>query len=92
MIQNFVHKGLGELFSDGKSAKVAPAHQARILRMLDALEDATKLEDLNIPGFRCHPLKGDRAGYYAMSVNGPWRITFKFEDGHASDVDLEQYH
>ncbi|MHB8151188.1 MAG: type II toxin-antitoxin system RelE/ParE family toxin, partial [Desulfobulbia bacterium] len=54
--------------------------------------DATKVEELNIPGYGLHPLKGGRKGEWSMKVSGNWRITFRFEDGHAFDVNLEDYH
>jgi toxin HigB-1 len=63
------------------------------LARLDALDAATELRQLDLPGFRLHPLKGEQAGRWAIDVNGPWRITFKWsDDGDAQRVDLEQYH
>lgn len=47
---------------------------------------------MNLPGFRLHPLKGDLAGYWAVSVSGNWRVIFRFEEGHAAEVDLLDYH
>jgi len=49
-------------------------------------------KDLDLPGYQFHSLKGDRKGSYAVSVSGNWRITFRFEAGDASDVNLEDYH
>lgn len=60
--------------------------------MLDRLDAAIRPEDMNLPGYRFHGLKGDRKGTYAVSVSGNWRITFRFEKGDAVDVDLEDYH
>lgn len=89
MIKNFSHKGLHELFTTRKSAKVAPHLQKRILARLDTLEAAIRADDMNLPGYDFHPLTGtDR---YTVHVNGPWCITFRF-DKDAYDVDLEQYH
>jgi len=47
---------------------------------------------MNLPGFRLHPLKGDLAGFWAVTVSGNWRIVFRFARGHADDVDLIDYH
>ena len=91
MIKSFRHKGLRELFETGKSRRVRPDLSARALRRLDALDAAALPSDLNIPGFGFHALKGGRERY-ALWVNGPWRITFDWQDGDAFKVDLEQYH
>ena len=91
MIKSFRHKGLRELFETGKSRKVRPDLSARALRRLDALDAAALTSELNIPGFGFHALKG-RQKRYALWVNGPWRITFEWQDGDAYQVDLEQYH
>lgn len=66
--------------------------QARILRRLDRLNAATGPEDMNLPGFDFHALKGVAPIRYTVHVNGPWCVTFAFEDGDATAVDLEQYH
>jgi proteic killer suppression protein len=92
MIASFRNKGLAELYRSGKSAKVAPELQARALRRLDALNLASAPEDLNIPGFDFHALKGRKPTRYTIHVNGPWCITFEWIDGDAKHVDLEQYH
>ena len=60
--------------------------------MLDALDVATKPEEMNVPGYRFHRLQGDRARSYSVSVTGNWRITFAFDGEHAIDVNLEDYH
>ena len=59
---------------------------------LTALETATTIDDMAVPGFRLHPLKGDRKGEWAMSVSGHWRTTFEFRDGNAYLIDYEDYH
>jgi toxin HigB-1 len=64
----------------------------RALRRLDALDQASRPEDLNIPGFDFHALKGFNPTRYTVHVNGPWCITFSFDQGDATDVDFEQYH
>jgi proteic killer suppression protein len=91
MIRSFRHKGLKELFLKGRSASVRADLQARCLRRLDALNAAGRPEDMNVPGFDFHPLRGKQQRY-TVHVNGPWCITFEFEDGGAWRVDLENYH
>jgi proteic killer suppression protein len=90
MIRSFKHKGLKALFDTGESANVRPDLQARALRRLDALDRADALNDLNVPGFDFHHLRG-RPRRYSLHVNGPWCITFEWIDGEALRVNLEQY-
>jgi proteic killer suppression protein len=59
---------------------------------LAALDSAIKVSDLDIPGYKLHPLKGDRKGIWAISVSGSWRLTFEFRDGHVYLLDYEDYH
>jgi len=91
MIKSFRHKGLDELFESGRSRKVRQDLQTRSLRILDTLDQAESLTDLNMPGFSFHALKG-MPKRYSIHVNGPWCITFEWDDGDALRVDLEQYH
>ena len=91
MIQSFRHKGLAELFERGRSRRVRADLHARCLRRLEALDQVEALRNLNLPGFGLHRLRG-RPERYSLYVNGPWRITFEWEDGEAVRVDLEQYH
>jgi toxin HigB-1 len=91
MILSFRHKGLAALFMDNDASKVRPDLADRSRNRLAALDVASKPEDLNIPGFDYHSLRG-KPQRYAVKVNGPWRITFEFEDGDALKVDLENYH
>ena len=92
MIQSFRHHGLKKLYEGGRSAKVAPDHVAKLQRILTALDRSNGPEGMDLPGFRLHPLKGRRKGYHAVSVSGNWRVTFRFEDGHAVDADYLDYH
>ncbi|MCX5515256.1 plasmid maintenance system killer [Kaistia algarum] len=92
MIVSFKNKGLEELFLEGKTAKISSKFHERIIVRLDALDAATKPEDVNIPGFNFHMLSPRSAGRYTVHVNGPWCVTFGFIDGNAFDVDFEQYH
>lgn len=91
MIKSFRSKPLRMLWETGKSKLDARLHD-RILRRLDRLDAATAPEDMNLPGFNFHPLRGFDPTRYTVHVNGPWCITFAFVDGDAVAVDLEQYH
>lgn len=91
MIKSFKHKGLSELYERGSSPRVWQDLQLRCLRRLDALEQADLLTDLNVPGFKFHGLHG-APKRYSLHVNGPWRITFEWEEGEVFRVNLEQYH
>ena len=92
MISTFKHKGL-ELFFTKSSYKGTPAqYAAKIERILDRLDAAKEPEDMDLPGYKFHPLKGDRKGAYAVSVTGNWRITFEFDGQDAVNVNLEDYH
>jgi proteic killer suppression protein len=92
MIRSFKSKGLGELWQTGTSRKINASLHQRVLRRLDALDSAERPEDMNAPGFDFHALRGHDPVRYTIHVNGPWCITFEFEDGDAMRVDLEQYH
>jgi toxin HigB-1 len=91
VIESFRHKGLKELFETGKSAKVDARLTQRCSDMLDALDAANNLNDVNLPGFSLHKLQG-KPVRYSIHVNGPWTITFEWNQPKASKVDLEQYH
>ena len=91
MIQSFKNKGLVELFERGHSRRIRQDLQRRCLRRLEALDQAESLPDLNMPGFNFHSLQG-LPKRYSIHINGPWCITFEWEDGDALRVDLEQYH
>jgi proteic killer suppression protein len=92
MITSFRHKGLKQLFETGKSKQISSDFSARLVRQLDALEQADEPGQLNFPGYDLHELKGERAGTWSMKINKNWRLTFRFEGGNAVDVDLEDYH
>ena len=91
MIKSFRHKGLAELFEQGRSRRVRQDLQARCLRRLESLDQAESLKELNVPGFNFHGLEG-APKRYSIHVNSPWSITFEWEDGDALRVDFEQYH
>lgn len=92
MIKTFCHKGLKRLFEQGKASGVSTDLVPRVIRRLDAIDAATAITDLALPGFDLHALKGERAGTWSVKVSGNWPITFRFESGAAHDVDLEDYH
>jgi toxin HigB-1 len=75
-----------------RPARVDPQHADKIARMVARLDVATRPEQLDLPGFRLHPLKGELAGYWSITFRANWRIIFRFEEGDATDVDLVDYH
>jgi len=92
MIKSFRHKGLRRFYETGSTAGIQAAHAKKIRLELTALDTATTIDDMAVPGFQLHPLKGDRRGEWAISVSGNWRITFEFRDGHAYQLNYEDYH
>jgi proteic killer suppression protein len=92
MIQSFRHKGLSKFFESGSIAGIQPHHAMRLRMLLAALDTAQSIEDMNIPGFRLHSLKGAERGRWSVWVNGNWRLTFEFKDGHAFVLHYEDYH
>ena len=92
MIRSFRHKGLRLLYEKGDRRKVSTVLADKVDRILARLDQAACEEDLNLPGYRLHLLKGDLAGFWSVTVNGNWRVIFRFQDGHANDVDLVDYH
>ena len=92
MIQSFRHKGLKRFYESGSAAAVQPHYAKRLRMLLTGLDTAQSIEDMDIPGFRLHPLKGEERGRWSVWVNGNWRVTFEFKDGHAYVLDYEDYH
>jgi toxin HigB-1 len=92
MIRRFRHRGLKRLYQDDDRREVNAEHADKIARMLARFDEATRPEQLDLPGFRLHPLRGDLAGYWSITVRANWRIIFRFEQGDATDVDLVDYH
>lgn len=92
MIRSFRHKGLKLLFEEDDRRKVQAAQADKISRILAFLDRATGPDDMALPGYWLHPLKGDLAGFWAVSVSGNWRIVWRFEGPDAADVDLIDYH
>ncbi len=92
MINSFRHKGLRRFYETGSTAGIQASHRKRLRMQLIALDTAGIINDMDIPGFKLHPLKGDRKGLWSISVSGNWRITFDFKDGNAYIVNYEDYH
>ena len=92
MIASFRHRGPKALYEGRTARRVAPEHVGRLRDILAALDFSRGPEGMNLPGFRLHALKGPLKGHYAVSVFGNWRVTFRFEDGAAVNVDYVDYH
>ena len=92
MIKSFKHRGLNALYDGRTARRVAPEHVERLRDILAVLDRSRRPQDMSLPGFRLHPLRGDLEGQWAVSVSGNWRVTFRFEDGEAVDVDYTDYH
>jgi proteic killer suppression protein len=92
VIEHFKHKGLVRLFEDDDRRKLPPSQIDKIARILARLNEAMTVQDMGLPGYRLHPLKGELDGLWSVTVSGNWRIIFRFENGSAYDVDLIDYH
>ncbi|ACH63584.1 MULTISPECIES: type II toxin-antitoxin system RelE/ParE family toxin [Vibrionaceae] len=92
MIKTFKHKGLKKFFETGSKAGIQAKHDRKLRMQLAAIDTATIIDDVDLPGFKLHPLKGDRDGIWSITVNGNWRVTFEFVDGNAYILNYEDYH
>lgn len=92
MILSFYHKGLQNFFETGSIAGIQAKHAGRLSNILGLLDRAKHVQDMAIPGYDLHPLRGNKKGLWAMKVSGNWRIVFKFENGDAYVVDYLDYH
>jgi len=93
VIRSFADKRTEQLFVSGTERRLPPDIARRAVRKLSAIDAATIVDDLRVPpGNRLHPLEGDRAGQYSVSINDPWRVRFRFEDGHAYEVEVCDHH
>lgn len=92
MILTFRHKGIEKFFLTGSKAGIQPKHAAKLADQLTLLHIARKPEEMDVPGWQWHELKGNLAGHWAVSVNGNWRLTFTFEGEDAILVDYQDYH
>lgn len=92
MIKSFKHKGLKKYFELGTTSGIQAKHEKKLRMQLAAIDTAKMIEDLNIPGYKLHKLKGNREEIWAITVNGNWRVTFEFNDGNAYILNYEDYH
>lgn len=92
MIKSFKHKGLKKFFERGDCSGIQTKHEKKLRLQLAALDTATVIEDMELPGYNLHELKGQRKNCWSIVVNGNWRITFEFEESHAYIVNYEDYH
>lgn len=93
MIKSFRHRGLQRFFETGSKAGIQAAHAPRLARQLLHLDVAFGPEDMDMPGWKLHPLKGlEWKGHWSVWVNGNWRLTFTFDDRDVILVDYQDYH
>lgn len=92
MIKTFAGKGLRLFFETGSAAGIQAKHTVRLQNILFNLDSAADVRDMGLPGYNLHPLKGNLRDLWAVKVSGNWRVTFRFQDGHAYVVDYMDYH
>jgi proteic killer suppression protein len=92
MIRTFRHRGLKRLYERGDTSKLRADQAERIALALADLDEAQKPQDLDLPGYRLHRLKGDLKGFWSIWISANWRIMFRFDGGDAYDIDLIDYH
>jgi proteic killer suppression protein len=92
MIRTIRHKGLKRLHEDNDTRGVMTEHAVKLRDILARLDAALAVADMDLPGFRLHQLKGELKAYWAVTVRANWRVIFRFEHGHAYDVDYVDYH
>jgi proteic killer suppression protein len=92
VIKTFKHKALQKFFSDGVTKGIRADHVKRVRVILALLDSADSLRAFDLPGLRLHPLKGSLHGYFSLTINGNWRLVFRFVNGDAYDVDYLDYH
>jgi proteic killer suppression protein len=92
LIRTFRHKGLQRLFEDDDGRGVDAQHIQKLRKILARLDAAGEIEDMEVPTFRLHALKGDLEGRWSVTVRANWRVVFRFEEGDANDVDYIDYH
>jgi proteic killer suppression protein len=92
MIKSFCHKGLEKFYTSGSKAGIQARHAPKLRRILGLLDAASKPDDVNLPGFRLHPLAGQQKGFYSVWVNGNWRVILRFVGEDVELVDYLDYH
>lgn len=92
MIKTFKHKGLERFFLKGSTAKINASHIKRLRLVIGKLNTSVSINDMDFPGSNLHPLKGEKKGSWVVSISGNWRVTFRFDNENAYDVDYLDYH
>ncbi|MGC1201874.1 MAG: type II toxin-antitoxin system RelE/ParE family toxin [Candidatus Acidiferrales bacterium] len=92
MIRTIRHKGLKRLYEDDDSRGVIGEHAEKLRDILARLDTAAAIADMDLPGFRLHPLKGELKGFWAVTVRANWRVIFRFAERDALDVNYIDYH
>jgi proteic killer suppression protein len=92
VIKSFRHKGLKKFYETGSVAGLQSSHKIRLRMILAALDSSLEIGDMDIPGFKLHPLKGRLKDRWSVSVSGNWRITFEYREGNTYVIDYEDYH
>ncbi len=92
MIKSFKHKGLEKFFYKGSKKGIRPDHADRLEKILDRLDAASNIKDMNYPGSNLHQLSGDKKDQFAVKVSGNWRVFFEFKNSDAYIVDYDDYH
>ncbi|MGB7284228.1 MAG: type II toxin-antitoxin system RelE/ParE family toxin [Candidatus Acidiferrum sp.] len=92
MIRSIRHKGLKRLYEDDDHRGVVSEHAEKLRDILVRLDASADAGDMDLPGFRLHPLKGEFKGFWAVTVRANWRVIFRFAEGDAFDVDYLDYH
>ena len=92
MIKSFKHKGLQRFYETGSTRGIQPAHALRLGDQLTVLDTARVIEDVDVSGYRLHPLKGARKGIWSIAVSANWRLTFEFAAGNVYILNYEDYH
>ena len=92
MIKSFKHKALERFYRKGAAIGIQARHTQKLRFQLAALDSAHQISDLDLPGYRLHPLKGQRQGVWSITVSANWRLTFQFSNSHVYSLDYEDYH
>ena len=92
MIQTFKNKALEKLLKENAKKEIPQNLEKKLRIRLEVIDVAEIIEDVRLPGYDLHELKGDRRGTWSIKVSANWRVTFRFEEGDAYEVDLEDYH
>ena len=92
MIKSFKHKGLERFYKSGSTSGIQTSHAKKLRMQLAALDTAQTIDDIDIPGYRLHPLKGIRSGFWSITVSANWRLTFRYTGGNIYILHYEDYH